>query len=69
MSPASDLKEMGDYECPYGSSSLPGLVEPLKYLYNVLEQCYIQLQRRLDGVTEFNPSYDADCGIDTRTPS
>ena len=39
MSLADDVKEMGDYECPQGSSSSPGLVEPLKHLHNVLEHC------------------------------
>ena len=39
MSLANDVKEMGDYECPSGSSSSSGLVEPLKHLHNVLEHC------------------------------
>jgi hypothetical protein len=39
MSSAGDVKEMGDYECPFGSSSSSGLVEPLKHLHNVLEHC------------------------------
>lgn len=39
MSLANDLKEMGDYECPLGSSSSSGLVEPLKHLNNVLDHC------------------------------